>query len=465
MLKIRRVLYLKWQHLSTGSANRQIFGAVVIVAFLTFGVKLLSLFKEIAVSAAFGTGSEVDAFLIAFLLPSFMISIVVQPLNSAFIPVYLERRTQKDHQAAQRLLSETVTLSAGLLLLLTLTLSLVGSYLLPVLASGFKPEKLALTQTLFYLLLPTMLLSGMAILWTSVLNSEEHFGLAAIAPSLVSLAPIVTLFLFKPILGIFGLAVGTGLGFFLQVCLLGYALRRYGIHLQLCWPGKDPAVRQIIHQYWPITIGSVLLGSTGLVDQAIGAAIAPGSVAALSYGNRLISLITSVGAVALATAVFPYLAKMAAVADWVGLRHTLGTYSRLILLITIPITILLYVFSESLTQIIFQRGAFNAEDTQLVSQIQTMYILQIPFYTLGLLFSRLISSLQANHILMWGALIGCILNVGLDYLLLQFMGVAGIALSTTLVYVASLAFLATMAYRILPDSKTDPITAPDSWLG
>jgi len=78
-----------------------------------------------------------------------------------------------------------------------------------------------------------------------------------------------------------------------------------------------------------------------------------------------------------------------------------------------------------------------------------MYVLQVPFYTLGILFVRLISSIQANYILMWGTVISFILNITLDYLLMRILGVAGIALSTTLVYMTSCVFLWVMLHRKL----------------
>jgi len=79
-----------------------------------------------------------------------------------------------------------------------------------------------------------------------------------------------------------------------------------------------------------------------------------------------------------------------------------------------------------------------------VSQVQAMYVLQVPFYALGMLFVRLISSLRANSILMWGTAINFLINIMLDYLFMSWWGVAGIALSTACVYVISCFYLGVM---------------------
>ncbi len=432
-----------------GSTNRRIFSAALTMAVLTLGVKLFSIVKDVASSATFGTGDAMDAFLIAYLLPSFVIGILVTPFSAALIPNYVQVRQSQGQAAAQNLFSKAVTLSTGLLLLVIVPLALLSPWLLPLLGSGFSPAKLALTQELFYLLLPVIILNGLTGIWSAILNAEERFTLSALVPALVPLVSVIFLFAFHGWWGIFALAFGTVAGFLLQAVLLGWGIKKSGLSLRPRWPGHDPAMRQIIREYLPIIAGSILLSSTGLIDQAIGAVLAPGSVSALSYGSKIVALITGITTVAIATAVLPYFSRMVAAANWSGILHTLKTYTNLIILATLPTTALLFFFSYSLVQIFYQRGAFTANDSAIVAQVQAMYVLQIPFYTLAMLYSRLISALRANHFLMWGTAISCILNVLLDLVLIRPLGIAGIALSTTLVYVVSFVFLFLTSHRLL----------------
>jgi putative peptidoglycan lipid II flippase len=140
---------------------------------------------------------------------------------------------------------------------------------------------------------------------------------------------------------------------------------------------------------------------------------------------------------------------MTALGDWNGVRHTLKTYARLILLATVPLTLMLVYFSEPLVALLFQRGAFTAEDTHLISQVQAAYLLQVPFYVLSILILQLVYSVHGNRIVLLSAVISLPLDVLLNYVLMQYFGVVGIALSTVMVYVASLAFLLVMARRVI----------------
>jgi putative peptidoglycan lipid II flippase len=132
---------------------------------------------------------------------------------------------------------------------------------------------------------------------------------------------------------------------------------------------------------------------------------------------------------------------MVAKNDWMGLHRTLQHYMRLMFVVTVVLTGFLLVFSELIVQILFQRGSFTASDTYLVARIQACFALQIPFYVLSIMIVRLISSIKANQILMYGSAINLIANIILNYIFMQKMGIAGIALSTSCVYAISLAFL------------------------
>ena len=150
---------------------------------------------------------------------------------------------------------------------------------------------------------------------------------------------------------------------------------------------------------------------------------------------------------------------MIAQADWAAVRHSLRMYTWLILAGSVPLSIALALGSETIVRLIYQHGAFTHKDTVLVAQVQAMYVLQIPFYTLHILFVRLISSLKANHVLVWGTLINCVLNVMYDYVLLQWIGLPGIALANTAVYCAKLIFVAGVGYWLLNNREQAALRA------
>ena len=447
------ILLGHWWKLTRGSVTRKIFGAAIIVAILTLVTQIASVAKELTVATWFGTADCLDAFLIAFLLPTFVINVVAGSFNAAFIPTFIQITEKKSFEAAQDLFSNIMAWSIGLLITITLLLAFFAPYYLPVLGLGFSPAKLQLTRYMLLILLPVIFFKGLSQIWAGVLNAGERFALAAIVPISVPMLAIVFLIAGGKAWGIFALVFGTVVGFGIETLLLAYAVKARGINLRPRLCAIDPDMRIVIAQYLPVVAGGLLMGSTELVDKAMAGALVSGSVASLNYGNKVITLVLGLAATAIGTAVLPYFSRLVAEKEWDHLRKTLKFYLRLIFVFAVPIALLIFWFSEPLVHIIFQRGAFTAGDTRLVASIQAFFSFQIPFYIAGIMLARLVSSLRANHILMWAASINISMNVGFNILFIYLIGLKGIALSTSLVYMISFLFLWFFVTRIIAQKE------------
>ncbi len=441
-------LLSSWKKLTTGSPNRQIFSAAITVGLMTALVKVAAMGKELVVAWRFGTGDALDAFFIALIVPSFIIVVVAESFNAALIPTYIRVREQEGLEAAQRLFSGVILWSLALLGIITVLMAATAPLYLAWMARGFSPQKLDLTFHLLWTIAPLVPLNGIVVIWSAVLNAGERFALAAISPALTSFMTVLFL-LVKKDWNIFALAAGLVCGTLLEMILLGAALKRQGISLRPKWYGFDSHLRQVASQYAPTIAGSFLMCSTSLVDQSMAAMLSPGSVAALNYGSKAIALPISLIATALSTAVIPYISKMVADENWSGVRSTMKRYLGLVLIATVPTTVFLFLFSQPLVEVFLQRGSFTDQDTRIVAQIQAMYALQIPFYVAGILVVRLISSMQHNQILMWASGFNLLINIILNYIFMQWLGVKGIALSTSCVYVFSFLYVFLFANKRL----------------
>lgn len=435
------------------STNRKIFRAAFIVASLSIIARVGTILREMVVARWFGRGDALDAYLISLLLPSLVVMLIAGAVSSAAIPVILEARRNEDEAVAGKLIGDVLLLSVAALIVMAVALALFSPWYLPVIAHGFPTAKLALTRTLLYCLLPWMVFSGLGQVAGFVLNAEDKFALPALTPLVT---PVLTMFCViaaARIAGPFAIAAGASTGSVLEASFLMYVLARSGVRLRFRWNGIDHRMSTILAQCLPLLGGALLTTSVPVVDQAMAAMLPTGSVSALGYGNKVVGAIVALGANALGTALLPYLSRMAIEHDWQGCRHTLKRYTGIILASTIPVTLVLIWLSTPIVQWLFQRGAFTAADTQLVSWVQICYSLQIPFNLLGILFVRFISATRRNDLLFYVAAMNFICNVGLNFILMKKFGVAGIGLSTSLVYAFSLSVLVCLCIRIITHER------------
>jgi putative peptidoglycan lipid II flippase len=431
------------------STNRKIFHAALTVALLGVFAKTGLAVKELIVARSFGRSDTLDAFLIALLLPSFVMNLLMSALGASLVPVLIEIRLKESKDEAAKLLSSVLFLSVGLLSAAAILLGLFARFYLPYLGSSFSPAKLLLTRRLLYALLPFVVFGGIAAFLSVVLNAREKFIVPALVPLLTPLVIIVFVVSTRTTWGSWPLAAGTALGSVLEGMILVYVLKSQGIRLNLKWNGLDVPLRRVLGQYVPMLAGSFLMGGATVVDQSMAAMLPAGSVSALGYANKVTSAIMAIVATGLSTAALPYFSQMVVEKDWQGCRHTLKRYTAIIAVATLPLTLVLIAFSRPLVRLLFQRGAFTAADTELVSRVLICYSLQIPFFIGGAFLVRFLSAMRRNDMLMYATIVSLVLDIILNLVLMRRWGIAGIALSTSLVYATSFLFVAICSWLLL----------------
>jgi putative peptidoglycan lipid II flippase len=420
---------------------------------MTLLAKMAIVLKEVVTASRYGRQDELDAFLIAFLLPAFVGSLMSNALNSSFVPVYIRLKEDRSHEkgagtAVRELLEGVSFLNLVAVAFIALATFIAGRLLLPLIAVGFNRGKMEMTMWLLVMLLPYILLSGIAALWSAALNAQERFAAVLLTPVISPLLIALLLLLF-PAGGINVLAYGVLLGALIETILLGVLLRAGGLSLLPRWKGWTAPVREVLRQFLPAAAGGILMGSTLIVDQSMAAMLPGGSVAALSYGNKAVGFMLSLLATALMTFLTPYFSKRSRSSEGEGrdsLSVTLGRLLGIVFPLGLLCSLAIVAFSEPLVRLVFYRGAFTMTDIRLVAEVQTQLAWQIPFYLCAVILTRYIAAMRRNRIIFIVAGCNAAANILLNELLMWRMGVKGIALSTSLVYVLSMGLLLFFIY-------------------
>ena len=442
------------------TVNCKIFVAALIVGGLSCVVKISAMGKELLVASFFGRGDDIEAFLIGFLLPSMFVSLVGTTLMSALVPTFIEVQEKDGREAVNKVLSSAMLVTLAMLLGVTLVLATVGPFALSILASGFSAEKLALTRHLYFALLPYVIVNGLVLVWGAILNAGERFVLPALTPVLTPISIALVLLSCKS-LGVGSLVIGTYVGAVLEAVLLAVALSKSGMSFNCRWFGMSSYIRQILRQYPPLLLAATVSSGNIIVDQAMAAMLVGGSVAALSYGMKMTSMLGTLAATSLSTAIIPYLSRMTAQEDWAGCRRSLKVFTRIVLIVFIPVALGIAALSTPIVHLLFQRGAFTSADTAIVAKVQAMSCLQVPFMAAGLMYTRLLSAMKRNNIVMWIGCLNLLLDVIYNIVFIRLMGVAGIALSTSVFCLTSYALKAYIVHRMLRARMApDPFGVP-----
>jgi putative peptidoglycan lipid II flippase len=422
---------------SLALGSRPILASAAVLGGLTIVAKVVAFGKDLLVARTFGAGDDLDAYLVAFLVPSFGVTVLASSFAPAFMPTYIRLLHEQGAGAARGLAGRALLGTLGLLVGLTAMLVVAGPWILRAIGSGFDTEKLALAQSLLYIVAGVLIASGLSAVFTTILHAHDQFAMASLAPVVVPAATVALLWALQDRLGIYALAVGTLVGFAVELAALAVATRASGLLPRVAWQGVDSNLRHVASRYVPMAIGSLLISSSVVVDQSMAASLGSGNVSVLSYGNKVVAFLLSLVAVSLSSALFPRFSRMITLGERAPLRRTLRTYSLAVLALSIPGVAAVAWFAEPMIRLLFERGAFTREDTIAAAVVQGYLAVQIPFYILVMIGFRLLSALDGYGIILRIGALNLVLNIAGNLALMPYLGVAGIALSTSLVYVVA----------------------------
>jgi len=416
--------------------------------------RIAGLIREIVAASYFGIKGPMSAFTIAFQVPNLVRSLFADAaLQAAFVPVFTEQLEKKGRAEAFRVASALVFVIAVVLGSLTALFILVAPVLMPLFAPGFDQNLTDLTVRLSQILFPIVLLLGFSGLVVGVLNSFDEFAVPALAPLAWNLAIILTLVFLTPSFHgqnrIYAYAIGVLIGTVVQLLLPLPWLRRTGFRIVRSFDWRDPRVTRVMKLMLPVTLGLGLINFNLSVDSIFGTLISDQAPAAIDKAFRIYMLPQGVFAVALATVIFPTLSRLVARQDHDRLRSTLSHGMRQMLFLLVPTTAALLVLSDPITQVVYQRGEFDAAQADLVSQALFYFAFSLPFAGINLLLIRTFFSLQRPWTPTLIALANLGVNAGLDALLYKPIGIGGIPLSTAIVSLVTTLALMSVLRRLI----------------
>lgn len=422
-------------------AGSRIVSGFVLVALLTVGSKAVSFVKDAAVARHFGTGDEMDAFLVSFGLLTFLAALIGGGLPEAFLPVYAEVKHLKNRRRADRLGVQSTLLHGATLLVLAVGCYFIAPYFVNWATRGFSEEKKALAVNALRHLLPFMVCFGMSYQLSAWLRADKRFVIATSAPILVPLTIIAMLIIESADTSVDTLVHGTVIGSMLHLAVLAVAVLRQLPRQRGFWRLSvrlwEPKLNRVAKNAAHFLFAGGIFSSAVVVDQTMAAWLVPGSVSVLGYTDKICGIILAVTVSPSCDVLFPYFADKVARRDWLGVKRQLFFSAGSILALALPAALLLIALAPFVIRLLFERGSFTPEDTQRVAEVLRFAALQIPFYILGSLASRVIVAMQATNFIIWLSCIGLVGNAVLNWIFMQSMGAAGIALATALIQMTS----------------------------
>lgn len=408
-------------------------GMAFVVLFVFLG-KLAGAAKEMVVAYRYGVSEEVDAYLFVFNLVSWPVSVWFSVLTVVLVPLAARLRSESKASISifrSELLGLTILIGA----VFTILFWMILPSLLSFSWSGLSPSTSSIAIKMVPALGGLILLGFLASLFSAwMLSARRHANtLLEGVPSVVILSTI----LIVPVGGIAPLVWGTLIGFAFHLISLAIPLAksreievpkftRDSIHWPVFWQG-----------FGIMMVGQMLMSLIGIVDQFFAAHLGAGAISSLSYANRILALILGLGATAISRATLPVFSQ--AHTQRGEVIHDLAKYWMKVLFILGVVAIVIgWWLAPFGVNLLFQRGAFTAQNTEVVTEIFRYGLLQLPFYFAGLVLVSQLSSQGNYKSIAIIAASNLPIKLALNFLLIPRFGLIGLMISTGLMLFSSM---------------------------
>ena len=438
----------------TPAHRRRLARSTAIFSAATALSRVLGLVREMVSAYLFGVTGKINAFTVAFQIPNLVRALVADAaLSGAFVPVFSELLVKGERARAWRVASTIFWLVLLGLGGLTAVFMLAAPLLLR--PFGDPGGDFDLAVGLSRVLFPIVVLLGLSGIVVAILNSYEQFAVPALTPVLWNVAIIAGLALGVPAADGEDAELYVYAGSVLFATLLQFLLplpwlRGLDGRLRPVLDWRDPAVKRFFVLMLPVTLTLGLINVNAVIgilfaSRLIDPELAP---AAIDKAFRLYMLPQGMFAVAVTTVLFPALSRLAAREDRTGFSRTLDAGLRQISFLLVPAGVVSIVLAEPIVQLVYQRGAFDPEQTTVVAGALAAFGAGLVFNGWMLLLNRAFYSLQNSWIPTVVAGGNLALNIVL-YSLLYRVGVWGIPLSVSIANLAgALALLTLLRPRV-----------------
>ena len=375
--------------------SRGFLRSTSLVGAMTLISRVTGLVRDMVYSQAFGAGTLMDAFLVAFKIPNFLRRLTAEgAFSQAFVPVISEYRVQRSPEDVRVLVAGVSGTLGVALFIVTVIGVLAAPVLIYLFAPGFRHDggRFDMAVEMLRFTFPYLLFISLTALGSGVLNSYGRFAVPAFNSTLMNLVMILFAVVIAPYFGNPGLvlAIGVFVSGLAQLFAQYPALARLGLLVRPRWAWHHEGVRRIGRLMLPGIFGSSVAQVSLLLDTVIASFLATGSIAWMYYADRLVEFPMGVFAIALGTVILPGLSAQHAAKSVASFQATLDWALRLTFVIALPAAVGLFALAGPLTATIFGYGEFNARDVQMSS-----YALMA--YAFGLLGFSLVKVLAPGY--------------------------------------------------------------------
>ena len=402
--------------------------ALLMVA--TMLAKVLGFGRELVLASAYGASMYSDAYLTAMNIPIVIFAIIGTTLATVLIPMYFEVNNEQGELSANKFINNISNIVIVLCLIMAVLGFIFAKQIVKVFAVGFEGETLRVAIDFTRVTIIGIVFTGLSYVMTAYLQIKNNFtipGLCSVPKNIIIIISIILSTFYNPYIMIWGTLIGTAFEFLFQ---LPFAMKegyKYKPYLNI----NDKYIKKTAWLVMPVLVGVAVNQLNAMVDRTLASTLAEGSISALNYANKLNSFVMALFVASIGAVIYPILSKLSTDESKEKFTESIVQVINSVVLLVIPISVGAMVLATPIVKLLFERGEFDSRATSMTAIALVMYSIGMVAFGLRDIIGKVFYALQDTKTPMINGMIAVGMNIVLNLIFINYLGLAGLALATS----------------------------------
>lgn len=405
--------------------------ATIGLMIATIISKILGFGREIVLGSIYGTSIYSDAYIVSMNIPNVIFVSIGAAIATTFIPLYHENEKNSAKNKSLEFTNNIINIVIVISIIVSIFILIFTEPIVKIFAMGFKDEALNITVKFTKIMIFGILFIGLTNIFRAFLNIKGEFvipGLTGLPFNIIIILSIILSYKTDPVV----LAIGTLIAMASECLFQIPSAFKNGYRYVPKINFNDDNLKKIIWLTGPVFIGIGVNQVNAMVDRTLASTLVEGSIAALNYANRLNGFVLGLFITSITSVIYPMLSRLSIEKDLKEFKSTVLASVNIIILIIIPISLGAIVLANPIVSLLFERGAFDNNATQMTSVALAFYSIGMIGFGLRDILGKVFYSLKDTKTPMLNGAMAMVLNIILNIILIRYMGHEGLAFATSI---------------------------------
>ncbi len=425
-----------------------------LLTVLTLFEKIIAFVFQAILAALLGAGAMTDAYFSASELFGVLEVTAISSLTVVALNRYSEHVSQAGEEEGFAFLSNLLSFYVPIITVLSAVIFMLADPVSYVAAPGFSADARDILVLCIRVMAVIPVIECVTAIGLAVLRQKRRFALTSLKSLFISVVGIAFVVIFSKteVNSAVMLSAAYVVSMLLFCILTMVYTAKYG-KLRLVRPSFNGEIRATVRMILPLIVSYGISRTTLMIGKMIASFLGDGAVSQLSYAHSLYAVVSAVFITNLTVILLTDFNEMLREKAYRAVGDKLRFVSSVMTVFLIPVTVVSIVCSKDVVRIVFERGQFDRASTAAVASVLALYALSfIPAMIHGM-YNQVLYANGDTKTPMWIAMVTIFVNVSVSVLLINSIGLGGVAVGSFVSSVIAVVLCRVRLAKCLPGYK------------